>query len=140
MDKIKLVWEGKRDGKATVTGATTETTLAMPTKIKGSGEGFTPKELTAAASSGCLIATLVANFEARKLDVLSQEIQTEIDNVDNVLTYTHYVRLTLPSDASQEDIDAVSRTIDSSERTCSVGKILTAGGVRINIVKEITLK
>ena len=140
MSKLTFVWNGNRDGNAILTGLGAETTIAIGKDSRGSGEGFSPKELLASAGGACLIATLVSNIDLRKLPVETKEMDTYIDKVDDKFVVKHVIRLELTAGSTDEDVEKVSRAIDSSERACNIGKILEAGGVSIEIEKQITIK
>ncbi|UUX34723.1 OsmC family protein [Fundicoccus culcitae] len=132
-DSIQFTWAGGSKGKGQIDFGTYSVDIAIPEALRGSGEGFGPKELLASAAQACFGTTLVYALEARKIETTDVSVTTEITTNETGLLFIHHIKVLTPTDLTDE----VERAIAYSDRKCDVGNLLKSAGVTINVESEI---
>ncbi len=136
-ETIKLSWTGGTLGKGAVSNDNGSAVFAIPTNLKGSGEGFSPKEYMMAAAATCMFTSLVYLVASRKLPVTDIAMESTIIKDDQgAFSIVHKPKLKVVEGASENEWAMISRAIDSADRVCEIGKILRAGGVQITVEKS----
>ena len=135
---LTSTWNGGFRGNGKVRGDCFDVPIAVPTSFGGSGEGANPKELFTSATAACFLTTLRAITENKKLPVDSLAVTTEADTDENHFSIKHTVDLRLGNDATDDDVRAAEKMIQSADDMCIVGNLAKKAGVSIDIVPAIT--
>ena len=137
---LDIIWNGGTTGNGTLKGEYLDTRIAIPTSMKGSGDGTDPKELLVSSAATCYITTLAYMLETRKLSVAELTMKSEATMSDSGLKFTHFPQILLTADATENQIQSAERAIDGADKACEVGNLLKNTGVVIEIEGEVSLK
>ncbi len=137
---VNAVWNGGTTGNGILKAAYLDTKIAIPTDLKGSGNGTDPKELLVSSATTCYIATLTSILENRKLPIIKHIVNSEATISDNVFTITHNPQIVLSNEATKAQIQSAERAIVGADRACEVGNLLKKAGVIIETKGNVSLK
>ncbi|MEK4556244.1 OsmC family protein [Jeotgalicoccus sp. FSL K6-3177] len=138
MAHLKTVWNGSTKGTGTITADKMDTQIAIPTVSGGSGEGANPTELLAASAASCYAMTLIALTAARNLPVKNLTMATDaVNSKDQGLKIVHYPEVTMPENATEEEIKFVERAFNTADMGCHVGNLLKRADAEIKIEGKI---
>lgn len=138
MAHLKTVWNGSTKGTGTITADKMDTQIAIPTVSGGSGEGANPTELLAASAASCYAMTLIALTAARNLPVKNLTMATDaVNSKDQGLKIVHYPEVTMPENATEEEIKFVERAFNTADMGCHVGNLLKRADAVIKIEGKI---
>ncbi len=135
---VDVVWTGGTAGNATIKSTYLDTKLAIPKHLGGSGDGANPKELLVSAATACYVATLTYMLEQRKLPVVQHEIKSEATVSDEDFKVIHYPKITLASDATDEQVETTKEAFDGAEKGCDIGNMLKKAGVTFEIEGSVS--
>ena len=138
MAHLKTVWNGSTKGTGTITADKMDTQIAIPTVSGGSGEGANPTELLAASAASCYAMTLTALTAARNLPVKNLTMATDaVNSKDQGLKIVHYPEVTMPENATEEEIKFAERAFNTADMGCHVGNLLKRANAEIKIEGKI---
>jgi peroxiredoxin-like protein len=137
---LDIIWNGGTTGNGTLKGEYLDTKIAIPTSMKGSGDGTDPKELLISSAATCYITTLSYMLETRKLSVVELTMNSEATMSDNGLKFIHFPQIVLTADATEHQVQSAQRALDGADKACEVGNLLKNAGVIIEIEGEVSLK
>lgn len=138
MAHLKTVWNGSTKGTGTITADKMDTQIAIPTVSGGSGEGANPTELLAASAASCYAMTLIVLTAARNLPVKNLTMATDaVNSKDQGLKIVHYPEVTMPENATEEEIKFVERAFNTADMGCHVGNLLKRADAEIKIEGKI---
>ncbi|WP_062106494.1 OsmC family protein [Bacillus niameyensis] len=138
---LKIVWNGNTKGNGSIKANNIETRIAISQSSGGSGEGTSPKELLVSSAAACYTMTLVAILESRNLPVVQLSMDSEVTNSkEEELKIVHHPRITLSTDATEEQIQLANRAFMSADKGCAIGKMLKKADVQIDIAGEVSLQ
>lgn len=130
---LDIIWNGGTTGNGMLKGEYLDTKIAIPTSMKGSGDGTDPKELLVSSAATCYIPTLAYMLETRKLSVVELTMNSEAAMSDNGLKFTHFPQIVLSDDATENQVQSAQRALDGADKACEVGSLLKSAGVVIEI-------
>src|SRR5699024_4446072 len=129
---LETVWSGGLKGSGRIKANYLNTNIAMPTSGGGSGEGTDPKELLISSATACYTMTLTSMLDGRKLPVEKVTIDTEsTSSEEEGMDILHVTHVTLSADATDNNVQAVHKTIEIANERCEVGNMLRKAGVTI---------
>lgn len=136
--KLTTTWTGLLQGEGRVGSATIDLPLAIPQSHGGTGAGSHPKELLMASAAACYAMTIAGMLAARKIEQAGLTVVSELSDASNQgMQITHQVQIELPSNATQEQLDAVESLIEAADKSCMIGNLLKAAGVRIEASGQV---
>lgn len=135
--RLESDWAGGKRGTGTIKSENLDAKISIPAIYGGSGTDSNPKELFVASTAACFIATLTAIIEGKKLSIESLSVQTEANASDDDFSIVHHAKITLPADASHEDISRAELLIKSADEICTVGNLARKAGVKVEAVAKI---
>ena len=136
--KLTTTWTGLLQGDGRVGSATIDLPLAIPQSYGGTGAGSHPKELLIASAAACYVMTLAGMLTARKIEQAGLTVASELSDIPKQgMQISHRVQIELPSNATQEQRDAVESLIDAADKSCMIGNLLKAAGVQIKASGQV---
>lgn len=136
---VDAVWDGGITGNGSLKANHLDTTIAIPTLFRGSGNGADPKDILVASITSCYIATLAFMLESRQLPVEKLTISSRTCISDDEFKIIHYPHVVLTADTT-EQIRSVHRAIETADEGCSIGKLLKRAGVKIDVQGNVSVK
>src|SRR5690625_4840683 len=137
---LQAEWNGGIGGEGKLKSGYLDTKIAVPTELKGSGNGTDPKELLASAAATCYMATLASILENRKIPVAEHRLYTEATLLVEESTITLFPEIVLSEDVTEAQIQSAKRALEAADRVCNVGKLLKKAGVVIELVGKVSVR
>ncbi|HBN9481692.1 TPA: OsmC family protein [Pseudomonas aeruginosa] len=139
VEVLKTTWKGKMSGSGRLTSPALEVKIAIPTDLKGSGDGTHPKELLSASAVSCYVMTLAAMMDMRKLPAADIIVETALAVThDACISIAHNVNVTFSESASVDDIQRTEALVESADAACLIGNFLRQGGVEISVKGRVS--
>lgn len=138
--KLNAVWFKNTKGNGRLRADQLKTEIAIPEALGGSGQGAHPKELLVSSAATCYMMTLVYMLETLKLPIAGFIMDSELLNSKQTGLYiTHYPKVLLSSEASEDQIQAARKAVVNADEKCEIGNLLKKAGVQIEIEGYVSL-
>lgn len=138
---LKANWPGLRNDVGDIESKQLKTKVSVPSEMDGPGIGTNPDEMLLGAAATCYIITLAAMLERRNItkENLTMESTAIVDETKGKLTYEkiiHHPIVTLPKEATDEEIDKIHELAKRAESSCMISRAIQ-GNVQIEL--EVTV-
>lgn len=129
---LLAVWNGKMAGQGRLQSKTLDAPIAIPSEMKGSGNGSHPKELLAASAASCYLMTLAAMMDSRKLPAADFTVKTTLTGqADGGFSINHDTCITFSERAGSDDLKRAEELLVAADNACMVGNLLRRAGVGV---------
>ncbi|WP_150271444.1 OsmC family protein [Paenibacillus tepidiphilus] len=133
---LNAVWNGGRNSTGTIDAGQLKTQISIPQGMGGPGVGTNPDEMLLGAAATCYLITLAAMLERSAITPASLTLTSKatVDVTNNIFTYEaikHSPVITLPVDATDEDVRKAERIAHKAESACMISRAV-AGNVQIS--------
>ncbi|MBM6606806.1 OsmC family protein [Enterobacteriaceae bacterium RIT814] len=140
MSTLETSWTGLKQGKGNIEGNSFDFPIAIPESFGGTGHGADPKDLLKASAAACLIMTLAILLESRSIKADDIHIISELTGTKPAeLHIAHSVQISLTPDTTTDQQENARHLIFSAEKSCMIGNLLKAAGVKITVSGDISL-
>ncbi|WP_176084753.1 OsmC family protein [Martelella sp. HB161492] len=137
--KLTAAWQGDFKGQGKISGDGWDVTIGIPADLGGSGAGADPKQLYTASTLACFTATLRAITANKKIPVETLAVETSAVATDEAFSIEHTALLQLKQAASDADIKAAQRAVETADKICAVGNLARKAGVSIHAKANISI-
>ena len=139
--RLYTVWNGNTKGNGNIKTNNFDTKIAISESSGGSGEGTGPKELLVSSAASCYIMTLVSILETRNLPVVDLTMDSDVTvSKEKGFEIIHYPKITLSTDATEEQIQTANRAFVLADKGCAIGKLLKKADVQIDIDGKVSVQ